>query len=172
MVSRSRVSGRSAADSHAAAWPNYVSAMSACLVGGVIGDRIGEFLYWPFDKVARIVNGMEPLPMTFENAWRKSAKLPQDWWLVIAISLVFGVAFSICAAKGVEKRWRSFLLLLGITFLIRFVVEGHLPLNGFTGYGVAHYSVYQIAFLMENLLICGLAWQAARLGWYLTQERT
>jgi hypothetical protein len=163
---------KSAAVSQNAAWPNYVAALSACLLGGVVGDRIGQFLYWPIDKVARTANGMEPLPKRFEHAWHEAVALPSDWWLVIVISLVLGLSFSICEAWAVEKKGKTFLILLGVVFLARFLFEGHIPSNGFNDYGVAHYSIYQLGFLIENALICGFAWQAARLGWFLTQERS
>ena len=60
---------------------------------------------------------------------------------------------------------KPFFLAAIVIFAVRFVMEGHVPWSGFTGYGPAHYTVHKILFIVEVLLTCGLAWLAARLGW-------
>lgn len=154
-------------------WPSYVAGLSLAIIGGVIGDRLAATVMYPLDKVARIANGMEPLPTTFANARDASFSFPEDWWTVIAIAAFSSAVFLTFRVRQGRGSTRAFWLLLVAVFVVRFFLEGHIPWSGWDrDYGVAHYAIYKVGFLIENLLIVGLAWQATRLGWTLMLERT
>lgn len=114
--------------------------------------------------MARIANGMEPLPIPFEQAIAVMARVPQDLWVVLGSGFTLGIAYLWCLLFGVENRWRVFWSCCLAVFIVRFVFEGHLPLNGFVDYGVSHYIVHKASFMIRIVLTGGLAWQAARLG--------
>lgn len=172
MARTSKDSKREAQDRHPASWPSCLAAISLALVCGLVGDRMGALFYWPFDRFARLANGMEPLPVPFIIAWRNALSLPEAWWLVISLNLVFGFAFILSRTRDEERRWRVFWFPFGLMFVVWFVAEGRIPDSGFTDYGIAHYTIKQFAFFVVRLLNCGFAWLGASLGWFLTMEST
>lgn len=74
-------------------------------------------------------------------------------------------------SRSLGISFRAFAILLSSFHVLRFLLDGHLPLAGFDDYGVAHYVISEFGFLLENLLIVGLAMVGSIVGWRAGQDQ-
>ena len=147
-----------------AGWQSLVAGLSLSVVGAVIGSSLGRISGWPIDAWARIANGMDPLPIPFKQAVRAALRIHDDWWLLMLIGIAVGVTYVVASSRSPAKLLKAFVVCFALVFIARFLLQGHLPLNGFVGYGVEHYAIRKLGFFIENLLICGFAWVATHFG--------
>lgn len=151
-------------------WPGQVTGLSLALISGLVVDRVFVFLNWPVSHLARLANGMEPLPYSWDAVLRVATKFPSDWWITAVCAAVVSIACLFVIAAWFPAR-KTFWITFVTLFAVMFVAFGHLPVSGFREFGPAHYSINKAAFLAEVLSSTAASWYATKLGVYLMRDK-